>query len=152
MVFFPVGRHVDDGVIGYGVGQDGRHEKQRDQKEQDNLFHRDSPFPPTFYHGVGGGATGREVNGMAFIAEFYKQPKVKPLALALIAAAAAEGASLHDLEEAYTVVIQEYRHAIKRSGEIITQFRGEVEGSFERAEKEIEAVGRRRTGITGEEV
>lgn len=34
---------------------------------------------------------------MPFIAEFYKQPKVKPLALALIAAAAAEGASLHDL-------------------------------------------------------
>ena len=83
---------------------------------------------------------------MAFIAEFYRQPKVKPLALALIAAAAAEGASLHDL------VIQEYRHAIKKSGEIITQFRGEVEGSFERAEKEIEAVGRRRTGIAGEEV
>ena len=49
---------------------------------------------------------GREVKGMAFIAEFYRQPKVKPLALALIAAAAAEGASLHDLEEAYTVVIQ----------------------------------------------
>lgn len=91
---------------------------------------------------------------MAFIAEFYKQPKVKPLALALIAAAAAaaEGASLHDLEEAYTVVIQEYRHVIKKSGEIITQFRGEVEGSFERAEKEIEAFRRGRTGITGEEV
>lgn len=89
---------------------------------------------------------------MAFIAEFYRQSKVKPLALALIAAVAAEGASLHDLEEAYTVVIQEYRHAIKNSGEIITQFRGEVEGSFERFEKELEAVGRRRTGIAGEEV
>ena len=80
---------------------------------------------------------------MAFIAEFYRQPKVKPLALALIAAVEAEGASLHDLEEAYTVVIQEYRYAIKNSGEIITQFRGEVEGSFERAEKEIEALRRR---------
>lgn len=89
---------------------------------------------------------------MPFITEFYRQPKVKPLALALIAAAAAEGASLHDLEEAYTVVIQEYRHVIKKSGEIITQFRGEVEGSFECAEKEIEALRRGRTGITGEEV
>lgn len=59
MVFLPVGRHVDDSVIGYGVGQDGRHEKQRDQKEQDNSFHRDSPFPSTFYHGMGGGAMGR---------------------------------------------------------------------------------------------
>ena len=84
---------------------------------------------------------------MAFIAEFYKKPKVKPLALALIAAAAAEGASLHDLEEAYTVVIQEYRHVIKKSGEIITQFRGEVEGSFERAEKEFEAFRIRHPGI-----
>ena len=87
---------------------------------------------------------------MPFITEFYRQPKVKPLALALIAAAAAEGASLHDLEEAYTVVIQEYRHVIKKSGEIITQFRGEVEGCFERSEKEFEAFRRRRTGIAGE--
>ena len=75
---------------------------------------------------------GREVKGDGVYCGILQAAKSKATGAGADCGSGSGRASLHDLEEAYTVVIQEYRHVIKKSGEIITQFRGEVEGSFER--------------------
>ena len=88
------------------------------------------------------------MNRVMLIPLLREHPKAKPLAMALIAAAAEQGASTEDLRIACELAQGAYREAMDNSRFPVTQFESDAKAALERIVKSVRRGREMQMGIT----